>query len=255
MEPHASTVIYQADGSLHVHDKTQGTQNSQDYLHQVFALPKDRVRVCAAYVGGAFGSGLRPQYQLALATMAALKLQRSVRVTLTRQQMFTFGYRPRTVQRLQLAADAQGRLQAVRHQATAQTSRFEDFTENVVQWSGMLYRCENVAMDYQLVPLDVYTPLDMRAPGAALGLIGLECAMDELAEALGMDPVALRQANFADSNGNEGKPYSSKALLDCYRQGAERFGWSSRDALPGSRREGHERVGWGMAGGVWERCR
>ncbi|MCT8166230.1 MULTISPECIES: xanthine dehydrogenase family protein molybdopterin-binding subunit [unclassified Pseudomonas] len=252
MEPHASTVIYQADGSLHVHDKTQGTQNSQDYLHQVFALPKDRVRVCAAYVGGAFGSGLRPQYQLALATMAALKLQRSVRVTLTRQQMFTFGYRPRTVQRLQLAADAQGRLQAVRHQATAQTSRFEDFTENVVQWSGMLYRCENVAMDYQLVPLDVYTPLDMRAPGAALGLIGLECAMDELAEALGMDPVALRQANFADSNGNEGKPYSSKALLDCYRQGAERFGWSSRDALPGSRREGHERVGWGMAGGVWE---
>lgn len=252
MEPHASTVIYQADGSLHVHDKTQGTQNSQDYLHQVFALPKDRVRVCAAYVGGAFGSGLRPQYQLALATMAALKLQRSVRVTLTRQQMFTFGYRPRTVQRLQLAADAQGRLQAVRHQATAQTSRFEDFTENVVQWSGMLYRCENVAMDYQLVPLDVYTPLDMRAPGAALGLIGLECAMDELAEALGMDPVALRQANFAASNGNEGKPYSSKALLDCYRQGAERFGWSSRDALPGSRREGHERVGWGMAGGVWE---
>ncbi|QCI12212.1 xanthine dehydrogenase family protein molybdopterin-binding subunit [Pseudomonas putida] len=252
MEPHASTVIYQANGSLQVHDKTQGTQNSQDYLHKVFGLAKDKVRVCAAYVGGAFGSGLRPQYQLALATMAALKLRRSVRVTLTRQQMFTFGYRPRTLQRLQLAADDQGRLQAVRHQATAQTSRFEDFTEHVVEWSGMLYRCDNVAMDYRLVPLDVYTPLDMRAPGAALGLIGLECAMDELAETVGMDPIALRQANFADSNGNEGKPYSSKALLDCYRQGAERFGWAARDARPGSRREGHERIGWGMAGGVWE---
>ena len=252
MEPHASTVIYQADGSLQVHDKTQGTQNSQDYLHKVFGLAKDQVRVCAAYVGGAFGSGLRPQYQLALATMAALKLQRSVRVTLTRQQMFTFGYRPRTLQRLQLAADAQGLLQAVRHQATAQTSRFEDFTEHVVEWSGMLYRCDNVAMDYRLVPLDVYTPLDMRAPGAALGLIGLECAMDELAEVVGLDPIALRQANFADSNGNEGKPYSSKALLDCYRQGAERFGWAARDARPGSRCEGRERVGWGMAGGVWE---
>lgn len=101
MEPHASTVIVQPDGSLLVHDKTQGTQNSQAYLQKVFGLPADKVRVCAAYVGGAFGSGLRPQYQLALAVMAALQLRRSVRVVLTRQQMFTFGYRPRTLQRLQ----------------------------------------------------------------------------------------------------------------------------------------------------------
>lgn len=252
MEPHASTVIYRDDGSLLVHDKTQGTQNSQDYLAQVFNLPKDRVRVCAAYVGGAFGSGLRPQYQLALASMAALSLKRSVRVSLTRQQMFTFGYRPRTVQRLRLAADAQGRLQAIHHQAIAQTSRFEDFTEHVVEWSGMLYRCDNVAMAYKLVPLDVYTPLDMRAPGAALGLIGLECAMDELARQVGIDPLALRRRNFADSNGNEGKPYSSKALLACYDQGSARFGWHRRDARPRVRCEGHERVGWGMAGGVWE---
>ncbi|WP_449432803.1 xanthine dehydrogenase family protein molybdopterin-binding subunit [Pseudomonas putida] len=252
MEPHASTVIHHADGSLQIHDKTQGTQNSLDYVHKVFGLPKDKLRVCAAYVGGAFGSGLRPQYQLALAVMAALQLQRSVRVTLTRQQMFTFGYRPRTQQRLRLAADGQGRLLAIEHRATGQTSRFEDFTEHVVEWSGMLYACDNVAMAYSLVPLDVYTPLDMRAPGAALGLIGLECAMDELAEAIGMDPVALRRVNFADSNANEGKPYSSKALLECYRQGAERFGWQARDPRPGSMSEGQERIGWGMAGGVWE---
>ncbi|HDS1737720.1 xanthine dehydrogenase family protein molybdopterin-binding subunit [Pseudomonas sp. BP8] len=252
MEPHASTVVYREDGSLEIHDKTQGTQNCRDYLHKVFGLPKKNIRVFAAYVGGAFGSGLRPQYQLPLAVMAALHVQRSVRVSLTRQQMFTFGYRPRTLQRLELGADREGRLQAIRHQATGQTSRFEDFTEHVVEWSGMLYRCDNVAMDYQLVPLDVYTPLDMRAPGAALGLIGLECAMDELAVQLALDPVELRRRNFADSNGNEGKPYSSKALLDCYQQGAERFGWSSRDPRPRSRQEGPDLIGWGMAGGVWE---
>lgn len=252
MEPHASTVLYQADGSLSIHDKTQGTQNCQDYLHKVFGLDKDKIRVQAAFVGGAFGSGLRPQYQLPLAVMAALQLKRSVRVTLTRQQMFTFGYRPRTLQRLQLGAAANGRLLAVGHEAIGQTSRFEDFTEHVVEWSGMLYHCDNVKLGYKLVPLDVYTPLDMRAPGAALGMIGLECAMDELACAVAIDPVRLRVINFAERNGNEDKPYSSKELLECYRQGAERFGWERRNPEPRSMREGRQLVGWGMAGGVWE---
>lgn len=252
MEPHASTVFYKPDGSLEIHDKTQGTQNCQDYLHKIFDLPKDKIRVLAAFVGGAFGSGLRPQYQLPLAVMAALALKRSVRVTLTRQQMFTFGYRPRTSQRVRLGADAEGRLLAIGHDAIGQTSRFEDFTEHLVEWSGMLYRCDNVALSYRLVPLDVYTPLDMRAPGAASGVIALEGAMDELACAAGIDPLQLRRVNFADSNGNEGKPYSSKALLACYDQGAERFGWSQRNPVPRSMREGRELIGWGVAGGVWE---
>jgi xanthine dehydrogenase YagR molybdenum-binding subunit len=252
MEPHASTVLYQADGSLHIHDKTQGPQNCQDYLHKVFGLEKDKIRVLAAFVGGAFGSGLRPQYQLPLAVMAALELKRSVRVTLTRQQMFTFGYRPRTLQRLRLGASADGRLQAVAHEANGQTSRFEDFTEHVVEWSGMLYKCDNVELTYKLTPLDVYTPLDMRAPGAALGLIGLECAMDELAYALAIDPVQLRLTNFAERNDNEDKPYSSKELRACYTQGAERFGWNKRNPEPRSMRQGRQLIGWGMAGGVWE---
>lgn len=252
MEPHASTVCYQLDGSLVIHDKTQGTQNCQEYVHNVFGLPKEKVRVKAAFVGGAFGSGLRPQYQLPLAVMAALHLMRSVRVTLTRQQMFTFGYRPRTQQRLRLAADAQGRLSAIGHDAIGQTSRFEDFAEHVVEWSGMLYQCDNVALSYRLAPLDVYTPLDMRAPGAGSGVLALECAMDELACAAGLDPVELRRRNFASHNGNEGKPYSSKELLACYAQGAERFGWDQRQATPGSMRDGNQRIGWGMAGGVWE---
>lgn len=252
MEPHASTVLYQADGSLHIHDKTQGTQNCQAYVQKVFGLEKEQVRVFAAYVGGAFGSGLRPQYQLPLAVMAALHLKRSVRVTLTRQQMFTFGYRPRTLQRLQLGAAANGRLLAVAHSAIGQTSRFEDFTEHVVEWSGMLYHCDNVQMNYKLLPLDVYTPLDMRAPGAALGLIGLECAMDELACAVAIDPVQLRLINYAERNQNEDKPWSSKELRACYAQGAQRFGWEQRNPEPRSMRRGRLLVGWGMAGGVWE---
>ena len=252
MEPHASTVFYKAGDTLEIHDKTQGTQNCQDYVHKVFGLPKDKVRVLAAYVGGAFGSGLRPQYQLPLAVMAALQLKRSVRVTLTRQQMFTFGYRPRTQQRLRLGASADGRLLAIAHDAIGQTSRFEDFTEHLVEWSGMLYRCDNVALSYRLTPLDVYTPLDMRAPGAGSGVLALECAMDELACALELDPVHLRRVNFTDQNGNEGKPYSSKELLACYDQGAARFGWAKRNAVPRSMRKGRQLTGWGMAGGVWE---
>merc|ERR1712015_135050 len=102
-----------------------------------------KIRILSPFVGGAFGSGLRPQYQLTLAVMAALKLKRSVRVTLKRQQMFTFGYRPRTVQRLSIGANASGELQAITHQAIGQTSSFEDFTEHEVEWSGMLYKCPN----------------------------------------------------------------------------------------------------------------
>ena len=251
MEPHASTVHYMSDGTLEIYDKTQGVQNCMHYLEGVFGM-EGRIRVISPFVGGAFGSGLRPQYQLPLAVMAALKLKRSVRVTLKRQQMFTFGYRPRTVQRLSLGAAADGTLQALTHQAIGQTSNFEDFTEHEVEWSGMLYQCPNVRLDYRLVPLDVYTPLDMRAPGAAIGVYALESAIDEMAYAVGMDPLAFRLKNYAERNQNEDKPFSSKALRECYERGAERFGWYRRSHQPRSMREGDKLIGWGMCTGVWE---
>ena len=249
MEPHSSTAHYLPDGKLEIYDKTQGVQNCMRYVEDVFDM-KGKVRILSPFVGGAFGSGLRPQYQLPLAVMAALKLKRSVRVTLKRQQMFTFGYRPRTVQRLSIGADSNGKLQAISHHAIGQTSRFEDFTEHEVEWSGMLYECPNVKLGYQLVPLDVYTPLDMRAPGATIGVYALECAMDELAHAAGVDPVQLRLINYTDRNGNEDKPYSSKELRACYEQGAERFGWAARQPEPRSMRDGNQLIGWGMATGV-----
>jgi len=252
MELFASTVIRGDDGHLTIYDKTQGSQNSRWYVSHVFGLPKKKVTVRNPYVGGAFGSGLRPQYQLALAVMGSLALERSVRVVLTRQQMFTFGHRPETVQRVKLAADADGTLRSISHDAIAETSRIEDYVEVVVNWSGQLYTCDNVHLGYKLVDLDQYSPMDMRAPGAAHGMHALEVAMDELAAKIGMDPLALRLKNYAETNPADGKPFSTKALRECYQLGAERFGWSQRAPLPRARREGDEWVGWGMATGQWD---
>ncbi|NEL73833.1 MAG: xanthine dehydrogenase family protein molybdopterin-binding subunit [Xanthomonas perforans] len=252
MEMHASTVLRSADGHLTIYDKTQSPQNSRWVVSRVFGLSQEEVTVRNPFVGGAFGSGLRPQYQLILAVMAALHLQRSVRVVLTRQQMFTFGHRPETWQRVRLAADHDGSLKAVMHEAVAETSRLEDYVEVVVNWSGQLYQCDNVSLGYRLVPLDQYSPLDMRAPGAAHGVHALEVAMDELAYQLRMDPLILRLKNYADRDASKGLPFSTKELRACYQQGAERFGWAQRPLEPRSMQQGRELIGWGMATGTWD---
>jgi xanthine dehydrogenase YagR molybdenum-binding subunit len=252
MELFASTVLRDADGHYVIYDKTQSSQNSRWYVSHVFGLPKHKVTVRNPYVGGAFGSGLRPQYQLILAMMASIQLERSVRVVMTRQQMFTFGHRPETLQRVKLAAERDGTLRAIVHTALAETSRFEDYVEVVVNWSGQLYACDNIKLGYELVSLDQYSPIDMRAPGAAHGVHALEVAMDELAHALRMDPLALRLKNYAERNPMDDMPYSTKELAACYHQGAERFGWAARPLEPRSMREGHELVGWGMATGTWD---
>jgi xanthine dehydrogenase YagR molybdenum-binding subunit len=252
MELFSSTAIRQDDGTLVVYDKTQGVMNVQRFLCSVFGLATTDVRVLAPYVGGAFGIGLRPQYQVVLAVLAARVLARSVRVTVTRRQMFGLSYRPVTWQRVALAAAADGALESIVHEAIAGTSRFEDYTESVVDWSGMFYACENVTLSYRLAKLDLCTPADMRAPGAAWGIYALECAMDELAVKLRMDPLDLRLKNYSETNRNVDLPYSSKALRECYQQGAERFGWARRNPEPRSMREGDTLIGWGMASAVWE---
>ncbi len=252
MELFASTVIRDADGKLTVYDKTQGVQNVQRYLCGVFKMKPDEVRVMSPYVGGAFGSGLRPQHQVALAVLAARALQRSVRLVLTRQQMVTLGYRPGTTQRVALGARTDGALDAIEHDVIAMTSQYEDFARNDTGWSGALYKCANTKYSHKLAKLDLATPCDMRAPGAATGMYALECAMDELAVALKMDPLELRLRNYSDRQQDEGLPYTSKQLRECYSQAAAAFGWSKRNAEPRSMRDGSELVGWGMASGVWE---
>jgi xanthine dehydrogenase YagR molybdenum-binding subunit len=252
MEPYASTVLWEGGGKLTVYDKTQGVQNVQRYICGIFGMSPEDVRVMSAFVGGAFGSGLRPQYQVVLAVLAARALQRSVRVVLTRQQMYGLGYRPAMIQRIRLGAKADGTLDAITHHAITVTSQFEDFHRHETTWSGLLYTSATAAYAHELARLDLATSCDMRAPSATTGVHALECAMDELAVALKLDPLELRLRCYSDRDQNSGLPYSSKNLRECYRQGAEAFGWSNRNPAPRAMRDGGELVGWGMATGVWE---
>jgi xanthine dehydrogenase YagR molybdenum-binding subunit len=252
MELFATTTVYEGNGKLTIYDKTQGTVNAQLYACNVFGLRFKDVKVISPYVGGAFGSGLRPQYQLFLSVMAALQLKQPVRVTLDRQQMFTFGHRPPTVQHTRFAAGASGKVTALNHEAIGETSRFEDYSESVINWAHMLYPADNTLFKYKLASLDVYSPLDMRAPGGCTGIHAIETTMDELAYELNMDPLTLRLVNYAERDESVDRPYSSKELRQCFLQGASKFGWNNRSAEPRSMRRGNKLVGYGMATGIWE---
>jgi xanthine dehydrogenase YagR molybdenum-binding subunit len=252
LELFTTTTLYEGKGKLTIYDKTQGTVNCQLYVANVFGLHFKDVNVISPYVGGGFGSGLRPQYQLFFSVMAALTLKRHVRVTLERSQMFTFGHRPPTLQKTRFGADAQGKVTAMYHEAIAETSRYEDYTEVVVNWAPMLYPAANTVMKYKLVPLDVYSPLDMRAPGGSTGIHAIESTMDELAYKLKIDPLELRLINYAERDESVNRDYSSKELRQCYMQGAEKFGWANRSPEPRSMKRGNKLVGYGMATGIWE---
>jgi xanthine dehydrogenase YagR molybdenum-binding subunit len=251
MELFGSTAIWN-DGKLTVYDKTQGVQNVHGYLCRVFECDPDDIRVVSPYVGGAFGSALRPAYQAVLAVLAARAVRRSVRLVLTRQQMYAVGYRPAMLQRIQLGAKTDGTLNAVTHDAVTSTSQYEDFHRNETTWSGLLYKSETASYAHKLAHLDLPTSCDMRAPSAATGVYALEAAMDELAVVLKMDPIELRLKCYSGRDQNKGLPYSSKNLRECYRRGAEAFGWERRTPAPRSMKEGHELIGWGMATGVWD---
>ncbi len=252
MELYASTVMWGGDGKLTVYDKTQGVQNVQHYLCSVFDMKPEDVRVISPFMGGGFGSGLRPQYQVVLAVLAARALKRSVRLVLTRQQMYVLGYRPAMIQQIKLGANSGGTLDAIMHDAITVTSQYEDFYRQETGWSGLLYKCANAKYAHKLARLDLATACDMRCPSAATGVYALECAMDELAVALKLDPLELRLRCYSDRDQNADRPYSSKSLRECYRQGADAFGWHRRNPEPRSMRDGKELVGWGMATGVWD---
>jgi xanthine dehydrogenase YagR molybdenum-binding subunit len=252
MELYASTVTWDGGGKLTVYDKTQGVQNVQRYVCSVFEMKPDDVRVMSPFVGGAFGSGLRPQFQVVLAVLAARALERSVRLVLTRQQMYALGYRPAMIQQIKLGANADGTLASISHDATTVTSQYEDFYRQETGWSGLLYKSANAEYAHKLAHLDLSTSCDMRAPSAATAVYALESAMDELAVALKIDPLDLRLRCYSDRDQNTDRPYSSKSLRACYHEGAEAFGWNKRNPEPRSMRDGTELVGWGMATGVWE---
>jgi len=255
LEPHACIARWEDDPQgprLTLHDSTQGAHGVARTLAKVFGLPVERVRVISPYVGGGFGSKGLPHAHNVLAGLAAQALPgRSVALALTRQQMFALvGYRTPTIQRLRIGADGDGRITALVHEAVEQTSRIKEFAEQTTVGSRSMYAAAARRTAHRLAALDVPVPSWMRAPGEAPGMFGLEAAMDELAEACGIDPVELRIRNDPPTDPETGKPWSGRHLVECLRTGAERFGWSRRGA-PGSRRDGDWLVGMGVAASTY----
>jgi len=251
MEPHAAIAFWEGD-QLTIFDKTQNVYGVQQHLSQGLGVPTGNIRVVSPFVGGAFGASLKPNYYPSLTAMAARELKRPVKVVFTRAQMFTgHGYRPETIQKVALGAAPDGKLQAIIHEAFHNTSSFESFSDNTTGFLKQVYACPNLHAPLKIAATDLATPTWMRAPGAVSGMFALESAMDELAYALKIDPLELRLINYAEVDPESGKPFSSKALRECYRLGAEKFGWSKRNPEPRSMRDGNLLVGWGMASSVW----
>ena len=251
MEPHAAVAVWEGD-RLTIFDKTQEVYGVRRHLASLFNVPEENVQVISPYVGGAFGSSLRPNYYPSLTAMAARELKRPVKVVYTRTQMFTgHGHRPYTIQKIALGADRTGKLTAMIHEAVHNTSTFEEFSDNTTGFTRQVYACPNLYAPTKITDTDLNTPTWMRAPGAVSGMFALECAMDELAYSLKVDPLELRLINYAEVDPESGKPFSSKALRECYRLGAEKFGWKNRKFEPRSMRDGRLLVGWGTATGIW----
>jgi len=252
IELHATIAAWEHD-TLTLWDKTQWPDNVRDEMAAVFGIPAANVRVISPFVGGAFGSGLRVWPHVTLAALAARYVGRPVKLVLTRRQMTTgVGYRPRTVQRIILGARHDGGLVAIRHECEAETSMYEQYTESVVNMTQYLYSCPNVATHYRTAAMNVSTPSFMRAPGEVSGSFALECAMDELAVAISMDPVELRLRNDTDHDEHRKLPFSSRALRECLMAGSERFEWGRRNPRPGSMHDVKGRVkGWGCAGATY----
>ncbi len=247
MEPHGTVAVPDGD-KLTVYDATQYVIGDRDTIAKTLGLPPENVRLVCYFTGGGFGSKGSAWSHVPLAAMAARVVQRPVKLVLSRRQMYgPVGARPETEQKIALGAMRDGTLTAIRHESTSHTSRFEDFLEPAAMQTRILYESPNIETKHRLVKLDVGTPTYQRAPGHATGTYALESALDELAVALNMDPLALRLKNYAEKDPESGNPWSSKSLRECYRVASEKFGWSKRIAKPGSLRDGNAMIGYGMA--------
>ncbi len=251
MEPHATIASWDGD-RLTLRETTQGVMNMRSVVAKAFGLKPEAVHVISPYVGGGFGCKGFVWPHTIMAAMAAKAVGRPVKLVLSRQQMFSSnGHRGRTVQRLALAASGEGKLMLLRHATDTETSEVTSFMEPSGLATQMLYACPNVEVSHTVARVNRGSPTPTRAPGEATGPFALESAMDELAYELSIDPIELRIRNHADSDPHKEKPWSSKHLLDCYRIGAERFGWSRRDPRPRSMRDGRYLIGYGMATAVY----
>ncbi len=255
MAPGATVAVW--DGpQLTIYDASQWVQNVRRTLAQMLAMPEANIRVFSKFVGGAFGCYLRAWPHIVLAAVAARYVKRPVKLVLTREQMYTsVGFRTPTISRITLGAARDGRLLAMKHEGFEQTSTFDEWTEALTRPTQTTYACPNVETSFRIVPLNVHTPSAMRAPGESQGTFALESTLDELAYELKLDPVELRLRNYAERDPQTNERFSSKALRECYREGASRIGWGKRNPEPRSMSEGRYLIGIGMAGGMYPMLR
>ncbi|OOK63668.1 molybdopterin-binding domain of aldehyde dehydrogenase family protein [Mycobacterium kansasii] len=245
MEMPATIATWERD-RLTVWDKVQDISAAQQFYAEAFGLPTDHVRLISPFVGGSFGSASRTWPHQVLTAFAARRMRRPVKLVLTRRQMYSaIGYRPTSRQRMAIGTDASGRLRAMIHEGHTETARYADYEDGLVRSPRLLYRVPNMRSTYRVVPLDVGLPWFMRGPGAVTGAFALECAMDDLAHRLRMDPIELRMRNEPDVDQTNGMPFSTRRLTECLTRGATRFGWNRRNPAPAATREGDLFVGIG----------
>ena len=252
MEPHAATARWSEDGRLTVYDSNQGSNTVQETLAGLFGLEVGDVLVVSEHVGGGFGSKGTTRPPAVLAAMAARVVGRPVQLALPRKQLpAVVGHRSPTLHRVRIGSDPDGGIEALAHEVVTRTSTVREFVEQAAVPARVMYTSPSSRTTHRVVRLDVPTPSWMRAPGECPGMFALECAMDELAQACGLDPVELRLRNEPGREPDSGRPFSSRHLADCLRDGARRFGWADRDPRPGVRREGRLLTGSGVAAATY----
>jgi xanthine dehydrogenase YagR molybdenum-binding subunit len=257
MEPHATTAEWDADGGLTLHETTQHMYGARELVSIVLGLPTDKVRIISRFVGGGFGGKAYVWPHTLLAALAAKMVGRPVRLQLTRAQMYSMaGHQPATVQSIALGADTSGRLTGIRHESITPSSVFDNYIEYAAIASRHLWGASGgISTGHKIVHVNRNTPTVMRSPHEALGHFATESAMDELAYAVGLDPVELRLRNNTMTDPLSGRPFSTRAMRACLTEGAARFGWDKRSPEPRSMRDGRYLIGQGMAGAIYTHWR
>ena len=257
MEPHATIAVWDAGGTLTLYETTQHIFGTKELVAIVLGLPPEKINVVSRFLGGGFGGKGYVWPHTLLAALAAKVLGRPVQVQLTRAQMYSMaGHQPATIQTIALGADRQGRLTGIRHEGISPTSVFDNYIEYAALASRSLWAASGgIATNHRIVHVNRNTPTAMRSPHEALGHFALESAMDELAYATGVDPVALRLLNDTDIDPHSGRPFSTRAMRRCLTEGAARFGWDRRNPEPRSMRDGRWLIGQGMAGAIYTHWR
>ena len=257
MEPHATSAVWDQDGTLTLYETTQHIFGTRELVSMVLGVPQEKIRVICEFLGGGFGGKAYVWPHTLIAAVAARVLNRPVHVQLTRAQMYSMaGHQVASMQVIKLGAERTGKLNGIRHDSVTPTSMFDNYIEYAALCPRSLWAAAGgIATNHKIVHVNRNTPTALRAPHEALGHFALESALDELAYATGVDPVALRLLNDTDVDPESGRPFSTRAMSKCLTGGAAHFGWEKRTPEPGSMREGRYLIGQGMAAAIYTHWR